>query len=134
MSRLASSLLAAAVLALVAACSSSSSDPYAAIGGARACGGSARMASSCEVCILDACRAELQAASGTDPSRYGGACEAHDSCMCACARGGATSESECQRTCQETMTQDCARARAAALQCGFAAARAGAPCASACGR
>jgi hypothetical protein len=124
----------AALAACAAACSSSSPDPYAEIGGVRACGGTVKMASSCEACLIGACLAELQAVSGADPSRFGGACEANDSCMCACAREGTKSESECQQTCQNTMTQDCALARQAALRCSFAAFEAGGRCNSACAR
>lgn len=124
-----------AILATCAsACSSSSSDPYAEVGGVRACGGSAKVATPCDACVIGACLAEVQAVSGTDPSRFGGACEANDSCMCACAREGTKSQSECQQACQDKLTQDCARARQAALRCSFAAFEAGGRCNAACAR
>ena len=102
----------------VAGCASSSAaDPLANIGGTQACGGSgAGFVSACDACAIDTCRTQLQAASGTDPKSFGGACADYDRCNCSCRQDGGTSDS-CKQQCEASMTDTCKTAYLAVLRC-----------------
>jgi hypothetical protein len=117
----------------VAGCASSSaSNPLANIGGTQACGGSgAGFVPACDACVLDTCRTELQAASGTDPKSFGGACADYDRCNCSCGQDGGARDS-CQQQCQASMTDTCKTAYLAAMRCGLNASSLSGPCKTAC--
>ena len=58
---------------------------------------------ACVDCEVTHCKTQLQATFGNDPSKYGGACQAMYSCICACA----SSDTTCAFGCLTGATDTC---------------------------
>lgn len=117
-------------IAFIAACSSSepaSAVSYADIGGSQvtcATSGPTSGRASCNDCQVTHCKAEMQAMTGTDPTKLGGACGAWLACQCECPSGddacAATCGAKADASCQSAMSawQSCIAAGCTAA-CGF---------------
>ncbi|MBS2011335.1 MAG: hypothetical protein JST00_00375 [Deltaproteobacteria bacterium] len=66
---------------------------------------------TCDACMLENCPAEANAMVGSDPNAFGGACGAHQQCVCDCR----ASDDACMTACKTSA--ECASALGAALEC-----------------